>query len=71
MMMWQIEQDPKQVIWIKMLEIGLGPSYKPAVSQVVKKSSSPYDAVMLKGHENFKILDLQLEAIECQLYPVC
>jgi hypothetical protein len=39
-MMWQAEQDPKQVISSKMLETGLGPSYKPSVTQVVKKSSS-------------------------------
>jgi hypothetical protein len=34
------QHHTKQVIWTKMLEIGLGQSYKPSITQVVKKSSS-------------------------------
>jgi hypothetical protein len=59
MVMLQTEQDPKQVIWTKMLEIGLGQGYKPSVTQVLKKSSSLCDVFMFENHENFKI-DLHL-----------
>jgi hypothetical protein len=54
-MMWQTEQDPKQVIQNKILEIELGQNYKPSVTQVVKKF---YDVVMFENHANNRNIDL-------------
>jgi hypothetical protein len=48
-----------------MLEIGLGPSYKPSVQEVFFPL---YDVVTFENHANHKNIDLHIGIPECQIY---